>query len=514
MTIEELVGARLVFGIPGTIITPEIVQHFKDTHAGGLILYRTNFESPDQIRKLISDLENALGRRLMVCADQEGGRVIMFGEGQTVFPSPQAFGVTGNTQLVRHQGEQEGRELRRLGIDVSFAPVLDVLTEGFSPNIGIRSYGKDPDLVAKMGAARISALQVEGVSACAKHFPGLGPANLDPHLNLPTIQMTWEDWDRVHGIPFFRAMRTAVQSIMTSHPLYPGLDPTPRTPATFSRKIVYENLRQRIGYKGVIFSDDLEMGAITELCGMGEAAVLAAQAGHDALLVCHSLQKEKEAYLALVDAYQSKRLALKEMEDSVQRITQLQSKRTERFAAAPATALRADKERNDAQTLVKQICDLSVSTLKQGPGLTASASTAVIFPRLSELANTIFIEKEQQSEKTYIQDRLGALGVTNTTIQIVGMDASAADTEAAKSAAAAADQTLLFVFDAHLQPGTKTLLDQVQTSAKKLTVVLLRDAYDVEYVKNGVLCLTNYGFRSCDIEAVLRKLLAPTPVAS
>src|ERR1700690_1155954 len=286
MTIEELIGSRLVFGIPGTTITPEIVRHFQDTHAGGLILYRINFESPDQIRKLISDLETALGRKLLVCCDHEGGRVIMFRDGITVFPSNQAIGKTGNTQLARRQGELEGRELRRLGIDVNFAPVLDVLTEAYSPNIGIRAYGADPDLVAKMGAARIAAMQVEEVSACAKHFPGLGPATLDPHLKLPVIQTTWREMEKVHLIPFARAMRTAVHSIMTSHPLYPNLDPAPKTPATFSRKIVHDYRRKGAGYKGVIFSDDLEMGAIREIGSIGEAAVKTAASGHDMILAC------------------------------------------------------------------------------------------------------------------------------------------------------------------------------------------------------------------------------------
>src|SRR3989338_4879164 len=112
MTFEELVGARLVFGIPGTTLTPEIVRHFQETHAGGLVLYRINFESPEQLRKLISDLEAALGQRLLVCTDHEGGRVVMFGEGVTIFPSSQALGQIGNTQHARRQGEQEGRELR------------------------------------------------------------------------------------------------------------------------------------------------------------------------------------------------------------------------------------------------------------------------------------------------------------------------------------------------------------------------------------------------------------------
>ena len=139
MRLEELVGQKLVIGIPGTSVTPEIISHFKELHAGGLILYRINFTSPAQLRQLLADLEEALGRRLLVVADHEGGRVIMFREGITVFPDNQAVGATGKVDYARRQGEMEARELRRLGLDVNLGPVLDVLTEAYSPNIGIRS---------------------------------------------------------------------------------------------------------------------------------------------------------------------------------------------------------------------------------------------------------------------------------------------------------------------------------------------------------------------------------------
>jgi len=512
MTLEELIGSRLVFGIPGTVVTPEIVRHFQETHAGGLILYRINFESPDQLHKLISDLENALGRRLLVACDHEGGRVIMFRDGITVFPSNQAIGKTGNTQLARQQGEQEGRELRRLGIDVNFAPVLDVLTEAYSPNIGIRAYGADPELVAKMGAARIAAMQVEGVSACAKHFPGLGPATLDPHLKLPVIQTTWQDMEKVHLIPFSRAMRTAVHSIMTSHPLYPNLDASEKTPATFSRKIVYDYLRKGTGYKGVIFSDDLEMGAIREICPIGQAAVKAAEAGHDMLLACHDRAAQKEVFHALVEAYTSNHLPKKELEDSVQRIEMLKGHRTERFSALPGTPARARKETDDAQALVKTICGLSATVLKDGPGLSTSASTRVIFPRLSKLADKIMIEREQLDESGWIQQRFKELGLSNTHTSLYDIDFETSQLSALAEAAAQADQTVLFVFDAHIYQAEMQLLEAVQAASKHLVVVLLRDAYDVEFVKEGVLCVTNYGFRVCDIQAVLRKLLSPSAV--
>ncbi|HVO32759.1 MAG TPA: beta-N-acetylhexosaminidase [Elusimicrobiota bacterium] len=513
MTFEELIGSKLVFGIPGARVTPEDVRHFKETNCSGLILYRINFESPDQIRALITDFENALGRRLLVCTDHEGGRVIMFGGGVTIFPSSQAVGKTGQTAFARRQGETEGRELRRLGIDVNFAPVLDVLTETYSPNIGIRAYGSDPELVAKMGAARISAMQVEGVSACAKHFPGLGPATLDPHLRLPVIQASWQDIENVHAVPFTRAMRTAVHSIMTSHPLYPQLDPSPKTPATFSRRIVHDYLRQKTGYKGVIFTDDLEMGAIMELCPIGEAAVRSVEAGHDMVLSCHDRAAQRRVYDALVEAARSKRLRTKELEDSAQRIAMLSGRRTERFGADAATPARADKERSDAQALVREITTASVTVLSDGPGLAVGASTAVIFPRLSALAPRIMIQSELLDEKAFLQNLFKPLSA-ELRVSLYDVDRASEGILLAVDHAAAASQTVLFLEDAHIHPSQLQLLKSLQGAAKGLVVVLLRDVYDSAYVQPGALCITNFGARVCDLTAVVDRLLRLSSVAA
>ena len=260
MKLEKLVGERLVIGIPGTTITPEIVRQFQELQAGGLILYRRNFDSPAQIKKLIADLEEALGRRLLVTTDHEGGRVIMFRDGITVFPDNLAVGTAGKVDYARQQGEIEAKELRRLGLDVNLAPVLDVLTETYSPNIGIRGYGRDRRLVAQMGAARIAAMQQAGLSACAKHFPGKGHAPVDAHLGLPVIGSTWKEMEAVHLQPFVTAIQTGVDLVMSSHPYYPRLDPYPNMIATFSKKIIYDYLRGKLNFKGVITSDDLEMG--------------------------------------------------------------------------------------------------------------------------------------------------------------------------------------------------------------------------------------------------------------
>src|SRR5689334_19380668 len=303
MSLEAMVGRQLVIGLPGPDATDDDIRLLREIHAGGLMLYRRNFETPERFVRFIRRLEEGAGRRLLITTDHEGGRIIMLHGGVTIFPDNLTAGTAGDEAMVARQGQIEGRELRRLGVDVNFAPVLDVLTERYSPNIGIRSYGKDPLLVARYGAARIKGLQSAGISACAKHFPGKGHAPVDAHLGLPVIDSDWGEMHAVHLLPFLSAIESGIDCLMTSHPLYPHLDPAPRTPATFSRLIVEEYLRGEVGYRGVIVSDDLEMGAVKELCPVGEAAVRAAAAGHDLLLVCHTEAAERASHSALLEAY-------------------------------------------------------------------------------------------------------------------------------------------------------------------------------------------------------------------
>src|SRR5712692_9447072 len=349
VTLEDMVGRRLMFGLPGPDVTDADIRLFTDTRAGGLILYRRNFETPERLARLLTGLEDALGRRLLIATDHEGGRIIMLGRSVTIFPDNLAAGTAGEINFVHRQGLFEGRELRRLGVDVNFSPVLDVLTERYSPNIGIRSYGKDPPLVARYGAARIRGMQSAGVSACAKHFPGKGHAPLDAHLALPMIGSEWAEMHATHLPPFLAAIEAGVDCIMTSHPLYPRLDPAPRTPATFSRLIVEEFLRGEIGFRGVIVSDDLEMGAIGELCPVGNATVRAAAAGHDLLLVCHTPVRQREAHAALLEAYRSRALPLRELEKSAARLDALRARRSARFDGG------APRAERDGEPLAKAL---------------------------------------------------------------------------------------------------------------------------------------------------------------
>jgi len=503
--LEDLVGAKLVIGFPGTKVTPEVLRQFKETRAGGVIFYRINFESPQQIRKVISDLENALERRLLVCVDHEGGRVIMYRDGVTIWPDNLAVGQTRDPSVAKKIGEIAAKELRTLGTDVNFAPVLDVLTSSYSPNIGIRSFGEDWKLVSEMGAAYIGALQAGGVSATAKHFPGKGHAPVDAHIKLPIIQSSWDEMMAVHLQPFIAAIQAGVEVIMSSHPRYPRLDPNPDNIATFSRRIIHDCLRKELDFKGVVSSDDLEMGAIKEVCPIGIAAVKAAAAGHDLILSCHSQEDEREVFRGLLEAYKSKALPVRELEESVERIEKLKGKRPKRFEGDIGPS-------PEGARLAREISDKAVKVFQDRDGLLPLPSSlrrdvAIIFPELSSLAGKIMIEKEFEDETVYFDHLSGNYPVTQVT-EVYALEASDEDIDTACNLAMRSGVTIFFCFDAHLFPAQERLLGALQRTAKKLIVVLMRDPYDVSFLRPKDAGLTAFGFRKCQIEAVIHRIFS------
>jgi beta-N-acetylhexosaminidase len=504
MDVEDLVGERLMIGLGGPTLTDEDLAVFRDTRAAGLILYRRNFESPASLAALIDGLESALGRRLLVATDHEGGRIVMLGQGVTIFPDNLAVGTAGDEAFAFRQGLVEARELRRLGVDLNLGPCLDVLTERYSPNIGIRSYGKDPKIVARYGVARIRGMARGGLSACAKHFPGKGHSPLDAHLRLPTIDSTPEEMRELHLPPFVDAIGAGIDAVMTSHPVYPRLDAS-GVPATFSRAIVHDRLRGELGYGGVIVSDDLEMGAVGEACPIGEATVRAAGAGHDLLLVCHTAPAQRAAAQALVAAYRERRLSIDEGEAAAARVRRLRlARRARREGGSPAPE-------PDGRPLAQAIATRAVTEFGRGaPDLARALNghVLVVFPRFSDLAARITIEPEVATERAWIGGTFGVAGIAPETV-LVGIEPRPEEIADAARRAASADATVLFLFDAHLYPSNRALLDALQAGARRLAVVLLRDPYDAALLAPGVRGLTAYGFRRCQLDAVVARLTHP-----
>jgi len=209
------------------------------------------------------------------------------------------LGAENNEDLARDIGRAMALELRALGFNVNFAPVLDVLCEETTIAIGDRSLGEDPERVGRLGAALIAGMESAGILACAKHFPGHGHVAEDSHSVLPSCPLEEEAWRRDHLPPFSAAISAGVKSIMTAHVRYPGLGVD--TAATLSYPIMTKLLREELGFDGVLFSDDLGMGAITRNGSVGEAGVEAIQAGVDSLLVCRHLEAVQQVVSHLAE---------------------------------------------------------------------------------------------------------------------------------------------------------------------------------------------------------------------
>jgi hypothetical protein len=258
-----------------------------------------------------------------------------------------------------------------------------------------------------------------------------------------------------------------------------------------------------VGYRGVIVSDDLEMGAIGALCPIGEATVRTAAAGHDLLLVCHTAPAQRAAYEAVVGAYRDKTLPIRELEKSMARLDALDARRPERVTGGAPRA-EADGDPLARVMAARAVTVVAPPDARWRPAL--NGRVLAIFPRLSALADRITIEPAMQDEPRYLREAMAPHGVQPEAL-VVGVEPTAEEIERARSAAAAADATVLFLYDAHLYQSNRALLEAVQAGARQLGVVLMRDPWDAEFLAPGVAAVTAYGWRRCQLDAVLARLL-------
>lgn len=348
------VGQILWFGFHGTLAPPGLLADVTAGRVGAVVVFKRNLvvkTLPGPVPQEVVDLAalvalnhqlhqaSPAGLPLLVCVDQEGGVVQRVRAPATVWPpmlSLEQHAPPEDVVLAEQVGLALGRELTAMGFDLDFAPVLDVHTNDANPIIGDRALGRDAASVSRRALALARGLEKAGIIPCGKHYPGHGDTVTDSHLELPRVEHGRERLDAVELAPFAAAAAAGMPVIMTAHVVFPALDG--ERPATLSPVVVGELLRGRLGYEGVIVSDDLDMRAIADHGGVGEAAVAAVRAGCDALLLCKDEAHQAEARAALVaagaDAEFRGRLA-----DAARRVRELKARHARRRASEPAPAL-------------------------------------------------------------------------------------------------------------------------------------------------------------------------------
>lgn len=317
-------AARLVaIGFDGPNPPPE-TRALVDRGVRSIILFARNAGPREQVAATIEAIKATSEEPILVCVDQEGGRTVRFTDG---FDPPTAMREVGpgGPDAAAQVGERLALDLRPVGIDLDLAPVVDVDSNPANPVIGPRSFGRDPTLVARCGTALIRSLQRGGVAACAKHFPGHGDTDLDSHHDLPVLRHEMERLEAVELVPFRAAIEAGVAAIMTTHVVFEALDPG--VPATLSPAVIDGLLRGRMGFDGVVVSDDLEMAAIADLetldGDLGEAAVRSVLAGVDLLLCCHRPDRQGRAIDALATAIRDGRISERRLQASHARLDRL-----------------------------------------------------------------------------------------------------------------------------------------------------------------------------------------------
>ncbi|HEY0827172.1 MAG TPA: beta-N-acetylhexosaminidase, partial [Bacilli bacterium] len=326
MTLSEKIGQMMIVGVEGLAVDTHTRELIDQHHVGGFILYKENIEDTNQTLSFLNELKafNKGQIPLFLSVDQEGGKVNRMPEDYAKIPANQAIGKINQPGLSFRIGVLLAKQVKSVGFNMNYAPVLDINSNAQNPVIGDRSYGSDEEVVSKLGVQTMLGIQSQEVVPVVKHFPGHGDTAVDSHLELPTVNKTLSQLRKFELLPFAAAIKNKADVVMIAHILLPHLDPD--HPASFSKRIITGILREEMQFEGVVITDDMTMGGIVKHYDIKEAAVQSIQAGSDVIMVAHGYETAVEVINYLVSKVESGTIAEDEIDQSVYRILQLKKK--------------------------------------------------------------------------------------------------------------------------------------------------------------------------------------------
>jgi len=339
--IRRKAGQMLFIGLPGTHLDKRLREMLREVQPGGVILFGRNVESAEQVALLNAQIRDALGGRVLIGVDQEGGLVDRFRDICEPMPSAKAVRAAGRSELARKFGELSACALRLLGFNINFAPVLDLKGGNEENGLRGRTFGAHPQEVARLAGAYLDGLQSGKVIGCGKHFPGLGGSQVDSHRRLPIVTHSWEEILERDLVPFLDLMlhrrNEKLHAVMVSHAAFPevsefmqawfrrtaelpSLEDFSQIPATISNNVVMRMLRTAFKYDGLVITDDMEMGAVVQTLSVAEASLRAIEAGSDMVLICEQEANFKAARDLICQAVAERRLGVEVLDKANRRI--------------------------------------------------------------------------------------------------------------------------------------------------------------------------------------------------
>ncbi|MCA9888380.1 MAG: beta-N-acetylhexosaminidase [Anaerolineae bacterium] len=494
----EKIGQMLYVGFHGLTTPDYILEWLSEGRIGGVILFARNVDNPRQLADLTSSLHAAAKTPILISIDQEGGTVSRLRKVFTESPGSMALSSSTNAEaLTERMSVVLGAELRALGINWDYAPVVDVTYNADNPTVGTRSFGKEAERIGTLASAMVRGLQQEGVAACAKHFPGLGDTAIDTHLALARIDQSVEHLLAVDLLPYRQVIDAGIASIMTTHTVFTALDET--YPATLSPVIIHKLIREELGFQGVVCSDCMEMKAIADNFGEGELAVLGALAGLDAILISHTRSRQEAAMQALYEAYESGRLGEDIVDSANQRIATMK--------AQYAIELPLDISRIAS----KEHKQVAMETARGG--VVMLRRDAGVFPlrdaghvALIEFASIVDSEVMEQGGLTGLATAVQETAPFVTTLSLKSRDNDDKLVESALDLAAEANVLILVTRNAHLSDQQRELALRLADESQRLVVLCLRNPYDAALFPNAGTVVCTSGDATPSLTAVMEAL--------
>jgi len=475
----------MLIGFDGTIVDAELRRMIIEHHIGGVILFARNIQSPHQVAALTNELQaialESGSPGLFIAIDQEGGRVARLTEdkGFTEFPSAMALTASGDPQNAYRVAAAMAAEMRAIGINVDFAPDLDVNNNSANPVIGIRSFSSDPMKVAEYGLAFAKGLQENGVLAFGKHFPGHGDTGIDSHIDLPLVPYARERLDQIELVPFKAAVDADFAGIMSAHVTFPAIDPTPGLAATLSRPVLTGLLRKELGFNGLIVTDSLEMGALAANGYPPQVgAPLALAAGADLLLFNRDHAMHCEAFANLVQAVKDGKISEEQLNDSVERILQMKK----RFGLLKPIPVEVEA----AVSFVKTMEHIALSRELAQKAITLVRDPQKLIPLKSATAPLV-------AETAAMRDLTKYLRLSGTTLTIDAQPSSRQITDVIN---AAQDKRIVIVpvDDLNNNMNQLKLVQDLVEAGNPVIVIAHRNPFDVALLPEAVTVLVTYGF--------------------
>jgi beta-N-acetylhexosaminidase len=494
--LADLVGQSLMLSFEGRHVTPDVLQALSETRANGVILFAHNIGTPAELYALNHDLQAhaaAIGLPpLLIAVDQEGGSVTRFRAPLVTVPSQMSQAATGDPATAATCAQITGRQLRAYGINVNFAPVLDVNCNSANPVIGTRSFGQESAVVSRFALAALHGYRESGVIATGKHFPGHGDTDIDSHLGLPTVRHARPRLEEMELAPFVAAIQAGIPALMTAHIIFAALDDQP---ATLSTAILIDLLRHELGFDGVIFTDALDMQAIAAQFSPSEAALRSKAAGADVLLPLGSLQSQVEVAQSLAAAVQNGDLLHTAFAATAQRLDKLRAAYNIAHELPPFTA--PDPALYDAALAIARRGITVAQGIEKLPLArdTRLALIDCVLPRFSLV--------EEAFERAALLAALTTEAFPNTTGLTLSPDLSDDELAEARALVEASDAVLLVTRNAALIPAQARLAQMLARLGRPLIHAAVRMPYDAAVVPGAAATLLTYGDPDVSLHALI-----------